>query len=282
MGLSKEEVIQKLEAAPDAKFVIRTEEEDKSFLDNYRESTVEKTLGERVSELHSRYDADILEVTGLRKDPKEKTYEFNKRVLKEYQSKIAAHEQRIKELSEKTPSPKNDDKIRELEGLIDQIKRDKDSEIEKAKHETITYKTRTEFDKAMSKLPIDPSIPEKARRALVESTINQLMTAGEWREEGLVFKDEKGEVLRNKQTYKPMTAEELLTEQLQDILKVDRKLEGADIPDGVNKKDIPGVLPLHITTKVQLSDYLFKTLGLKRSSKEYEQLYALGANLPLQ
>ena len=281
MGLSKEEAIQKMEAAPDAKFVIRTEEEDKSFFENFKQSEVEKSLGERVSELHSRYDADILEVTGLRKDPKEKTYEFNKRVLKEYQTRIAAHEKKIEELS-KAPGFKNDDKIRELEGLIDQIKRDKDSEIEKAKHETITYKTRTEFDKAMSKLPIDPSIPEKARRALVESTINQLMTAGEWREEGLVFKDEKGEVLRNKQTYKPMTAEELLTEQLQDILKVDRKLEGADIPDGVNKKDIPGVLPAHITTKVQLTEYLMNTLKLKRSSKEYIELYALGANLPLQ
>jgi hypothetical protein len=282
MGLSKEEVIQKLEAAPEAKFVIRTEDEDKSFIENFKQSEVEKLLGERVSELHSRYDADILEVTGLRKDPKEKTYEFNKRVMKEYLGKISAYEKKIEELS-KGHNPKNDDKIKELEGLIEQIKQEKDNEIQRAKHETVTYKTRTEFDKALSKLPIDPSIPERARQALVETTIGQLMNAGEWREEGLVFKDEKGEVLRNKQTYKPLTAEELLTDQLNDILKKERKMQGADIPgDGRKPSEIPGTLPPHVTTKVQLSEYLKNALKLKPSSKEYIELYALGKDLPLQ
>jgi len=281
MGLSKDEVLQKLEAAPEAKFVIRTEDEDKSFIENFRASEVEKLLGERISELHSRYDADILEVTGLKKDPKEKTYEFNKRLLRDFNSKIATYEDKIKELA-KGSNPKNDDKIKELEGLIEQIKQEKDSEIQKAKHETVTYKTRTEFDKALSKLPLDPSIPERAKQALVETTVTGLMSVSEWREEGLVFKDEKGEVLRNKQTYKPLTAEELLTEHLNDILKKERKLQGADIPGGGKPSDVPGTLPAHVTTKVQLSEYLKNTLKLKPSSKEYLELYALGKDLPLQ
>jgi hypothetical protein len=282
MGLSKEEALQFLEAKPDAKFVIRTEEEDSAFLDNFKQSEVDKLLGEKVSELHSRYDADILEVTGLKRDPKEKTYEFNKRLLRDFNSKLKTYEDKIQELS-KGGDPKNADRIRELEGVIEQIKSAKEKEVSDAKMEIITYKTRTEFDKALSVLPVDPSIPERARKALVETTVSELMSASEWREDGLVFKDEKGEVLRNKQTYKPLTSEELLTERLGDILKKDRKLPGKDIPGGNPKpEDVPGTLPPHVTTKVLLSEYLGKTLGLKPTSKEYKELYALGKDLPLQ
>ena len=282
MGLSKDEALQFMEAKPEAKFVVRTEEEDRTFLDNFKQSEVEKLLGEKVSELHSRYDADILEVTGLKKDPKEKTYEFNKRLLREFNSRISTYEEKIKELS-KGGDPKNADRIRELEGVIEQIKQAKEKEVSDAKKEIITYKTRTEFDKALAGLPVDPSIPERARKALVETTVNELMSVGEWREDGLVFKDEKGEVLRNKQTYKPLTPEELLAERLSDILKKDRKLPGADIPPGGPKPgDLPGTLPPHVTTKVLLSEYLGKTLGLKPTSKEYKELYALGKDLPLQ
>jgi len=277
MGLSKEEVLQKLETAPDAQFVIRTSEEESTFLENFKRSEVEKSIGEKVNELHSRYDADILEVTGLRKDPKEKTYEFNKRVLKESLGKISAYEEKIKELS-KGSGLKNDDKIRELEGLIEKITREKDEAIAAERSEKTVFRTRNEIEKSLLKLPQEPSIPEAARNALVESTINGLMKAAEWREDGLVFKDEKGEVLRNKTTYKPLTADEILSDTLNPILKKDRKVAGVDIKSDDSKRGI-SVLPAGVTTKVELTKYLLSQ-GLKRESKEYIEAFALGKDLP--
>jgi len=278
MGLSKDEVLQKLETAPDAKFVIRTTEEDNAFLENFKQSEIEKSLGEKVNELHSRYDSDILEVTGLRKDPKEKTYEFNKRILKDTLSKVSAYEKRIEELSKGSGS-KNDEKIRELEAQIVQIIKDKDEAIMAERQEKTTYRTRTEIEKSLLKLPQEPTIPEAARKALIDTTINGLMTSAEWRDDGLVFKDEKGEVLRNKTTYKPLTPDEILADVLNPILKKDRKLEGVDINSDPTKAKSVTVLPAHVTTKVELSKYL-ASLGWKRESKEYIEAFALGKDLP--
>jgi hypothetical protein len=278
MGLSKDEVLQKLETAPDAKFVIRTTEEDTAFLENFKQSEIEKSLGEKVNELHSRYDSDILEVTGLRKDPKEKTYEFNKRILKDTLSKVSAYEKRIEELSKGSGS-KNDEKIRELEAQIVQIIKDKDEAIMAERQEKTTYRTRTEIEKSLLKLPQEPTIPEAARKALIDTTINGLMTSAEWRDDGLVFKDEKGEVLRNKTTNKPLTPDEILADVLNPILKKDRKLEGVDINSDQTKAKSVTVLPAHVTTKVELSKYL-ASLGWKRESKEYIEAFALGKDLP--
>jgi len=279
--LGKEEALKYIEEKPDAKFVIRTEEEDRSFLENFKQSEVKKTLGEEASKLHSRYNDDIFELYGVRPAEGEKFYDLNKKLHRDNLEKIKTFEKKLAEL-EKKGDPKDNDRIKELEGVIAQVRKEKDEQISKVTQDKIQFQTRTEFDKALSKLPLDPSIPERARQALVETTIKGLMESGEWREEGLVFKDEKGEVLRNKQTYKPLTAEELLNEQLNDILKKERKMQGADIPGGVKPSEVPGTLPPHVTSKVQLSEYLKNTLKLKPSSTEYQELYALGKDLPLQ
>jgi hypothetical protein len=279
MGLSKEEVLQKVEAAPEAKFVIRTEEEERTFLDNYRESEVKKEVDPRVSEIYSRLDADILEVTGVRRNPTEKTYEYAKRVLGDANSKIKVFEQKIQELSS-TGNPKHDEKIKELESVIERIKEEKHKEIESLTKEKISFRTKSEIDKALAALQQDPSIPDAARQALVESRVNSLMGQAEWDGDKLVFKKD-GEVRRNKQSFEVLSAADILKDELASILKVERRLPGAPIAPDASKAKGVAVLPAHITTKVQLTEYLLSQ-GLKRSSKEYIEAYALGADLPLQ
>ena len=266
-----------MEANPEASFVVRTEEEDKTFFDNYKESELKKMVRQQTAEAYNRLDSVILEVTGIGKAGEtEKTSDYAKRILKSFSEELS-------ELKNKKPAPVTDERIKELEGVIQKITKEKDDAIATERNEKLSFKTRTEVEKALWKLPLDPSIPDIARNAVVEVTINGLLRDAEWREDGLVFKDEKGEVLRNKQTYKPLTPDELLADKLGDILKKDRKLPGKDIPGGDPKPaDLPGTLPPHVTTKVLLSEYLGKTLGLKPTSKEYKELYALGKDLPLQ
>ncbi|MBL7738712.1 MAG: hypothetical protein JNK14_05795 [Chitinophagaceae bacterium] len=73
--------------------IVRTKDEDTQFLANYETNIipekVKAVIGDKVREVHEMYDKDILEVTGLKKDPTEKTYEFNKRVLKTLAEKAA-------------------------------------------------------------------------------------------------------------------------------------------------------------------------------------------------
>lgn len=279
MGLSKEEVLQKVETAPDAKFVIRTEEEERTFLDNYRESEVKKEVDPRVSEIYSRLDADILEVTGVRRSPQEKTYEYAKRVLGDANSKIKAFEQKITELSS-TGNPKHDEKIKELESVIERIKEEKHKEIESLTREKISFRTKSEIDKALAALQQDPSVPDAARQALVDSRVSSLMGQAEWDGDKLVFKRD-GEVRRNKQSFEVLSAADILKEELSSILKVERRLPGAPITPDASKQQGVAVLPAHVTTKVQLTEYLLSQ-GLKRNSKEYTDAYALGKDLPLQ
>lgn len=276
MGLSREEVLQYLEANPEAKFAVRTDDEEKSFLDNFKQSEVEKALGDHVREIHSKYDADIYEITGQKKDPTEKTYDFNKRILKGYIQKVGDLEKKVSQ------QPVPDERVRELEGVISTIKKEKDEAIAAARQETISYKTRAVMDTAIAKLPINPTVPEKAREALMAVTLNKWLSRSNWEDDRLVFKDEKGETIRNSQTYNPVTAEELFAEELADILKKDRTLPGKDIPPPGKPGNVPEVLPAHITSKVQLTEYLNTTLRLKRGSEEYKKLYAAGKDLPLQ
>jgi hypothetical protein len=276
--LGKEEALKYIEDKPDAKFVIRTEDEDKSFLENFKQSEVKRVLSEEASKLHSRYNDDIFELYGFKPAEGEKFYEVNKKLHRENLDKIKDYEARIEKLS-KGSGTQNDSKIRELEGLIETIRKEKDEQIVKERQEKVTYQTRSELEKALAVLPQEPSIPEAARQALVESTLSRWLPKAEWQENKLVFKDEKGEVVRNKQTYEPKTAAEILGEELNPILKKDRKLPGIDIKKDVEAAKIVTVLPAHVTTKAEMSKHL-ASLGLKRHEKEYIEAYALAKDLP--
>lgn len=70
-----------------ATHVIRTKEDDESFLSSHVEQEVNTKIGARIGEIHQKYEDDIFEITGLRKKSTEKAYEFNKRLLKELKTK---------------------------------------------------------------------------------------------------------------------------------------------------------------------------------------------------
>ena len=49
----------------------------------------EVVIGKRIGELHGSYDNDILTVTAIKKNEGEKSYDYLKRVLNSYKSKVA-------------------------------------------------------------------------------------------------------------------------------------------------------------------------------------------------
>lgn len=95
--------------------VIRSKKEDEDFLSNYEKNIipnkVNEQIGQKVKEVHEMYDKDLFELTGEKKNPEEKTYEFLKRKIGELKT----------QRSSKT-DPVLEDKIKELTAKLDERK----------------------------------------------------------------------------------------------------------------------------------------------------------------
>lgn len=97
--------------------ILRSTDEEKEFLSNYEKNIIPQKVKEDIGRLHQKYEDDIFEVTGLRKGVHEKTYEFNKRLLKELKTKADKASKngnddpvladRIKELEKQTKEREN-------------------------------------------------------------------------------------------------------------------------------------------------------------------------------
>ena len=68
--MKKDEVLKFIEEKGDADFIIRTGDEDKTFLENYGKKIEEEVIPSKISELHNRYDEDVFTVTGMKKNPR--------------------------------------------------------------------------------------------------------------------------------------------------------------------------------------------------------------------
>ena len=275
MGLGKDELIKLIEekGASSQDFVIRTPEEESAYLENFKQSEVEKVLGQKIGDLHKRYDEDIFSVTGLKKSPSEHTYEFNKRVLADYKAKMAEYESQIGELKEKTSKtgdPKLHADLENVQKEFKEFKASKEREVEELKKDYNTYKVKSVIEGSLSAFEFDTTIPESARKVFIDKVINDLTSTAEVRDNVLMFVDAAGNPLRNKsKSLEPYTAEELLAENLKDIIKQKRVITGVKV--GETKTKVKS-LPDNVTDKVKLGDYLVAQ-GMTRGSKEYDDAY---------
>lgn len=122
--------------------VIRTPEQDEAYYKNKFEADV-KTV---ISDLHKKYDDDIFEATGERKQPTQKTYEF----LKE---KIKA----LKEKASQTGDKVDQDKLNQLQELLNKANSEKETAVkeihEKYFKKGIEGDVANQFDKAAIETP---------------------------------------------------------------------------------------------------------------------------------
>jgi predicted RNase H-like nuclease (RuvC/YqgF family) len=246
---------------------------------------VEKSISPKISEVHSRYDEDIFAVTGLKKKPDEKTYDFNKRVLADLKAKADKHpelEQEIASLKEKVGKNADAKILADLENVRSEFatfKTAKEKELEDLRKETELSKKRSLIEAEINAFEFDPTIKESVLKVFRETTINALLNGSEFRDGQLVFLDDKGNPLRNQaKNLAAYTANEIVAERMKDVIKQKRIITGPPKPGDppIQPKSIPDT----VKTKVELSDYLLKE-GLKRGSKEYDEAYAqMSADLP--
>lgn len=287
--MKKDEVLKYIEDKGDESFVIRTETEDKTFLENYGKKIEEEVIPSKISDLHTRYDDDIFAVTGLRKNPTEKTYEFTKRVLAEFKTKAekaAVLEKEIGDLKKQIADGTGDKKtLADLEAVQKAYKELEDSKIKEItdlRTQFDKYKDESEIVSASSGLIFKKNIPESAIKSRVKEVINDLTGIASRQDGKLVFLKD-GVPMRNPHNaLNPYTADELLKDRLKEILDTGRKAEGGPgvSSEIVKEYDKDGkitkialLIPESVKTKEDLSKYLV-TQKLLRGTQEYRKAYA--------
>ena len=286
--MKKDEVLKYVESQGDADFIIRTETEEKTFLENYGKKIEEEQIPSKISELHNRYDEDIFSVIGQRKNPTEKTYEFTKRVLGDLKTKAEkaeAIEKEMNSLRQQIKEGGNDKLLLDLENMkkaYQELEENKTSEITRVKTDFEKFKIQNELLSASSGLNFKKGIPEAATKALLNQAISELSQIASRQEDKLVFLNKDGAPLRNAHNaLNPYTAEELLKERLKDVLDTGKKAEGGpDLNNEIIKEfdksgkliKIALVIPDSVKSKVDLSEYLVKS-GLLRGTQEYHEAY---------
>lgn len=277
--ITKEEIIAfiKEKGGSDGDFIVRGKEEETTYLENFKTAEVEKAIGPRISEVHSRYDEDILGVTGLKKKPDEKTYDFNKRLLADLKAKadkLPTFEQEIASLKEKVGKNADAKILADLENVRTEFatfKTAKEKELEDLRKETEVSRKKALIESEINAYEFDPSIKENVLKVYKETVINGLISGSEFRDGQLVFLDDKGNPLRNTaNNLAAYTPAEIVGERLKDVIKQKRVIGGPPKPG--EPKGTPRSIPDTVKTKVELADHLMKE-GLKRGSKEYDEAY---------
>ena len=140
-----------------------------------------------------------------------------------------------------------------------------------------------QFEKAVSGLKFKAGYPEGVQRTLLKSTKDGILNQykPDWVEvdgqKVMVFRDAKGEILRNKNNaLNPYTAQELISEQLKEVLDLGKKTTGAGTEEpgkgGVDTIEIVDIAGAK--TQVQADEIIVKYLmqnGETRGSASFAE-----------
>lgn len=255
-------------------------------------------IGTKIGELHGRYDADVLAITGVEKNQGEKSYDYVKRILGDYKQKAETSQSlntTITSLKEEIEGYKKT--IAEGKGNEEIAKQLKDAQKQLAdtknlleaknndwqdKYNVLSKQYQdslvdAEFNQALSAIKIKSVYPESVQQTLIDAAKRTVLAKAkpEWVEsdgkKSLVFRDASGEIMTNKQNkLNPFTAGELLLDELKDVIEVAGKKKGTGTNNhqgGGQTLDLTG-----ITNQVDADEAISKHLmqnGYTRGSQEF-------------
>lgn len=256
--------------------VIRTKDEETEYLSNYEKniipSKVEAEIGKKVGEVHNRYDADIFEATGLKKGPNEKTYDFNKRVLKELaeQAKKGGGDETLRDQLKAA-----NDALKKYEGYV------APEEVDKLKTSFFTKEVNGRLSMAIDKHVIampahitdDSAKQEYANgiREVIKSQFNSRFTA-KADADGNVTYYADGKLVVDPKTAKPLSEAEIIERNFQAYFVPAKKAKaGAGSGEGSGDGNDP--TEAELKTKEDVMAFL-KKKGLSSGSKEFTKEYS--------
>lgn len=260
-------------------------------------------IGTKIGALHGQYDADILSISGISKADGEKTYDYLKRVLGDYKTKLdgtktlsaqlEAQKKKVTELEAKLAAGGSDEAVKQqLKDARHQVTQlqtqltTKTEELDKAKKD---YEQKEKdlqvgfaFTNATAGIKFKADVSEPVRKILLAAAKDEILAKGtpDFIDDGnggkkLVLRDAAGNTLNNpKNNLNPYTIEELVMEtSLKDVIDTGKQQPGG----GTQPNPSPShrTVNLDLSTAktqqeadVQIENYLLST-GLTRDNIEF-------------
>lgn len=261
-------------------------------------------IGTKIGALHGQYDADILNVSGIAKAEGEKSYDYLKRVLGDYKTKLdgtktlsaqlEAQKNKVAELEAKLAAGGSDEalkqQLKDARHQVTQLQTQltaKTGELDRAKKD---YEQKEKdlqvgfaFTNATAGIKFKADVSEPVKKILLAAAKDEILAKGtpDFIDDGnggkkLVLRDAAGNTLNNpKNNLNPYTIEELVMEtSLKDVIDTGRQQPGGGtVPPvkpnggGGTTLDLSGV-KTQLEADTQIEKYLLST-GLTRDNVEF-------------
>lgn len=261
-------------------------------------------IGTKIGALHGQYDADILNVSGIAKAEGEKSYDYLKRVLGDYKTKLdgtktlsaqlEAQKNKVAELEAKLAAGGSDEalkqQLKDARHQVTQLQTQltaKTGELDRAKKD---YEQKEKdlqvgfaFTNATAGIKFKADVSEPVKKILLAAAKDEILAKGtpDFIDDGnggkkLVLRDAAGNTLNNpKNNLNPYTIEELVMEtSLKDVIDTGRQQQGGGTVPPVNPNgggsttlDLSGV-KTQLEADTQIEKYLLST-GLTRDNAEF-------------
>lgn len=260
-------------------------------------------IGTKIGALHGQYDADILSISGISKADGEKTYDYLKRVLGDYKTKLdgtktlsaqlEAQKKKVTELEAKLAAGGSDEavkqQLKDARHQVTQLQTQltaKTEELDSAKKD---YEKKEKdlqvgfaFTNATAGIEFKADVSEPVRKILLAAAKDEILAKGtpDFVDDGkggkkLVLRDAAGNTLNNpKNNLNPYTIEELVMEtSLKDVIDTGRRQPGG----GTEPNPQPGHRTVNLDLSIaktqreadiQIENYLLST-GLTRDNVEF-------------
>ena len=260
-------------------------------------------IGTKIGALHGQYDADILSISGMSKADGEKTYDYLKRVLGDYKTKLdgtktlsaqfETQKKKVTELEAKLAAGGSDEavkqQLKDARHQVTQLQTQltaKTEELDKAKKD---YEKKEKdlqvgfaFTNATAGIKFKADVSEPVRKILLAAAKDEILAKGtpDFVDDGnggkkLVLRDAAGNTINNpKNNLNPYTIKELVMEtSLKDVIDTGKQQPGGGTKP--NPSSSQRTFNLDLSTAktqqeadVQIENYLLST-GLTRDNIEF-------------
>lgn len=242
------------------------------------------TISPRIRDIYNDIDKDVLDVTGIEKQPSEKTYNYLKRVLSDFKSEAS----KVQELTSKVSElEKGNDATAQLQSEIESLKATYSKEKEtwenkyqKAVEDNFNFRVKSELNQSLSGLkfkseyeqPVVDVFIENATKKILSMNPEYLNVDGK---EVLVFKDENGQIIRNTEnSLNPYSSKEILMKELSPIIDNGRKQEGLGLGDKNKTPKSNGFSLTGAKTQVEAMELITQDLmkrGFERGTPKFTE-----------
>lgn len=260
-------------------------------------------IGTKIGALHGQYDADILSISGISKADGEKTYDYLKRVLGDYKTKLdgtktlyaqlEAQKKKVTELEAKLAAGGSDEavkqQLKDARHQVTQLQTQLTAKTEELDNAKKDYEKKEKdlqvgfaFTNATAGIKFKADVSEPVRKILLAAAKDEILAKGtpDFVDDGnggkkLVLRDAAGNTLNNpKNNLNPYTIEELVMEtSLKDVIDTGRRQPGGGTEP--NPQPDHRTVNLDLSTAktqqkadVQIENYLLST-GLTRDNVEF-------------